>query len=117
VSDSPLPEQDGPTFNPTTHWCDRHREPFRERWPEGWGLAMMAVFEECVLRPDIIAACTSPGADEADPRMLHRVLLEHSPLCCLVGDDTTAKWTRLSLGPLEDFQAALDELRLQERTE
>ena len=29
---SPLPEAQGPTFEPRTHWCPRHLEPFRAAW-------------------------------------------------------------------------------------
>lgn len=102
---SPLPEEQGPTFEPSTHWCARHLEPFRRNWPHGWAVAMMAIFEECVRRDDIVAAAG------ARVEMLDRVLREFSPLCCLVGDETTAKWTRLALGPPEPMKAALDELR------
>lgn len=111
MSRSPLPEDQGPTFDPRTHWCERHLMPFKDRWPEGWGLAMLALFQECIGRKDIQSACTSPGESEADARMLDRVLLEFSPLCCLVGDETTAKWTALSLGPMEGFQKELAALK------
>lgn len=109
---SPLPEQDGPTFDPTTHWCPRHLEPFRKRWPQGWPLAMLALFDEAVRNDEIMAAC---GHDPekgtlADTRMLDRVMREYAPLCCFLGDDITAKWTRLSLGPLDAFKAARDAL-------
>ena len=66
---------------------------------------MMALFEECVRREDILAAAGGQVA------MLDRVLREYAPLCCLVGNETTARWTALALGPLEEFRAALEKLR------
>jgi hypothetical protein len=98
---SPLPEEQGPTFEPTIHWCARHLEPFRAEWPVGWPLAMMGLFQESVRNLEIIDA--AGGQTE----MLDRVLREFSPLCCFLGDEITAKWTRLSQGSLDEFRAAL----------
>lgn len=100
-----LPEDKGPTFEPTTHWCPKHLEPFRENWPSGWALATMGIFEVCLRRDDIIEAAGH------DTRMLDRVLREFSPLCCLVGNEETAKWTALSLGPLETYRKELEDAR------
>lgn len=116
---SPLPEERGPTFAPTTHWCARHLEPFRETWGESaaWAAATIALFNECVRRREILQACGwRPETDEqpevaADSRMLDRVLREYAPLCCFLGDEVTGKWTRLALGPMDEFKAAHAELR------
>lgn len=102
---SPLPEEEGPTFEPGVHWCPRHLQPLRTTWPRGWALAMLGLFQVCVRRQDIIDAAG------ADTRMLDRVLREYAPLCCLVGDEETAKWTRLALGPIDDYKAAIDEIK------
>lgn len=102
---SPLPEDQGPTFEPAVHWCERHLEPFVATWPRGWGTAMMGLFQECVRNREIIDA--AGGQTE----MLDRVLREFSPLCCFLGDEITAKWTRLGLGPIEEFKTAVEELK------
>jgi hypothetical protein len=96
----------GLTFSPG-HWCAKHLEPFRETWEKSaaWIMATMGLFEEMVRRDDIIAAAGG------DTEMLDRVLREFSPMCCHVGDETTARWTALALGPVEDYKAALDEIR------
>lgn len=109
---SPLPEEKGPTFEPSTHWCQRHLQPFRERWPVGWGLAMMALFQVAVRREDVQAAAgyNEAKGTQADTKMLDRVMREFAPICCLVGDEETARWTNLALGPFEDYKLELDRL-------
>lgn len=103
---SPLPEEQGPTFDPKTHFCERHLEPFRETWGGiDWLKAMLGIFQVCVRRKDI------QDAAGARIEMLDRVLREYAPLCCLVGDDETAKWTRLAFGPADEYRAAIEELK------
>lgn len=94
-----LPETEGPTFSPTSHWCPRHLEPFRDRWPAGWAFAMGALFEEAVRREEIqrAAGYDPEKGTPADTKMLDRVLREYAPLCCYLGDETAEKWTRLAL--------------------
>jgi len=70
--------------------------------------ATLALLEEALRRDDVQQAL---GGDDA---MLERVLLVYSPLCCLVGDEITARWTALALADdLLPMAAALDELRSQ----
>lgn len=77
----------------------------------------MALMDEMVRREEIMRACgwrpataTEPERP-ADTRLLDRVLREHSPMCCYLGDEIAEKWTRLALGPMDDYKAAHDELR------
>lgn len=94
------------TIDPRAHWCPRHLEPFRARWPRGYLPASMALLEEAVRRPEI-ARAAGGDADRLDP-----VLREYGPLCCLAGDDATARWTSLALADdLGPMAAALDLLR------
>jgi hypothetical protein len=101
-------------IDPRTHWCDRHREPFRAAWPKGYMPASMALLEEAVRREDVLRAAgwePETGA-VADTAKLSPVLAEYGPLCCLVGDETTAKWTELALADdLGPMKLALEELR------
>lgn len=116
---SPLPEDQGPTFDPRTHWCMRHLEPFRKTWGKNaaWAMATLALLDEMVRESEILRACGwQPATDDqeerpADTRMLDRVLREFSPMCCYCGDEKTAKWTRLALGPIDKFIAEHNELR------
>jgi hypothetical protein len=104
----PFPEgAPGLVFSPTSHWCPRHLEPFREDWGKNvdWILATMGLLEECIRRPEIVRAA---GRDIA---MLNRVLVEYAPLCCYLGDETTDRWVQLSLGPLDDYTHALEAIR------
>lgn len=107
---SPLPEDKGPTFEPRTHWCPKHLEPFRATWGKNaaWALATLALFEECIRRQEIINAAGNQTS------MLDRVLREYSPLCCYLGDETTAHWTELALGPEDAWKEAFAELRQRE---
>jgi hypothetical protein len=119
---SPLPDDKGPTFDPSTHWCLRHLEPFRETWGQSasWVFATIALFDEMVRRREVLEAAGYRQATEtqperlADTRMLDRVMREFSPLCCYLGDEITKKWTDLALGPLEEFKTAHEEFKSRE---
>jgi hypothetical protein len=37
-------------------WCGRHLEPFRPKWPEGAGVAMMKLFTAAAEMPAIVEA-------------------------------------------------------------
>lgn len=104
---SPLPEEQGPTLDPRTHWCANHLEPFRPTWGQSmaWVLATLGMIQEIVRRPEIIHAAGG------DARMLDRVLREFAPLCCYLGDETTDRWTQLALGPLEEWKKAHEEIK------
>lgn len=73
-----------------THWCGRHLEPFRTRWPVGAGVGMVKLFEAAVADPRIIAACPKDADGQAKTSSLDAVLREHSPLCCFVSDQALA---------------------------
>lgn len=77
----------GITIEPTAAFCPRHLDPFRATWPNGYLSAAMCLVYQALQRPEIDAAA---GNDTA---MLDRVLREFGPLCCLIGDDTTAAIT------------------------
>lgn len=67
------------------HWCPEHLEPFRERWPEGAGVAMIRLFEAAVADERILAAAPRNAEGKAMGASLDALLLEHSPLCCFLG--------------------------------
>lgn len=99
-------------IDPRVHWCARHLEPFRAEWPRGYLVASSALVQEAARREDVLSACGYDGsAGSANFGLLDRVLREFGPLCCLVGDETAAKWTALALADdLAPMRAALDEL-------
>jgi hypothetical protein len=67
-------------------FCDRHREPLRERWPAGAGIAIVLLFDAFASDPRTIAmAPMKDGVADADA--LPRLVAECSPLCCFVGDE------------------------------
>ena len=102
-------------LDPARDWCDRHREPFRERWPAGILPATLALLELACRNPKVVAAATPEGSELADVELLGRVLVELGPLCCLAGDLEARRSTRLALaGDIEAFAVALDELRSRE---
>ena len=95
------------TIDPHVHWCARHLEPFRERWPQGYTRASLVLVELAIRRPDVVAACTLGDDEEASAEMLDRVLREFGPLCCLLGDEVVERWTTLALDPdLDRFRLA-----------
>lgn len=71
----------------SVHWCDRHLEPFREDWPSGAGVAMLRLFDAVVQDERIAAAAPKNAKGEPKTESLNAVLLEHSPLCCFIGDE------------------------------
>jgi len=72
------------------HFCARHLEPFRARWPRGAAIIGVTLFQEASARPEISERCRSIDGLDA-------VLREFSPLCCLVGDETMARLTAAAL--------------------
>jgi hypothetical protein len=72
----------------TVAFCNRHRELFRAAWPKGFAVANTLLFQE-VLKHETFMAKFEPDAEgrrTLEPGKTTRVLLELSPLCCLVGD-------------------------------
>lgn len=57
-------------------WCPKHLEPFRERWPDGFILAQVGMFQLGV-SDERVAKETGGDANRIQP-----VLNRHSPLCC-----------------------------------
>lgn len=113
---SPLPENEGPTFD-FSHWCERHLQPFAPKVPGSqswsqteWVLATLGIFQVAVRLPQIQAAATLEPGGLAEVSMLDRVLREFSPLCCLVGDEETKKWTDLAFAPVGEHKKAIDAL-------
>lgn len=72
------------------HWCRRHLEPFRARWPEGSAVAMVKLFEAAAADGRIIAACPKTAGGLAKTESLNAVMREHSPLCCFIAPDALA---------------------------
>jgi hypothetical protein len=74
----------------TRDFCNRHREPLRERWPAGAGIAIVLLFDAFVSDPRVIAmAPMKDGVADADA--IPRLVAECSPLCCFVGDAIMAE--------------------------
>jgi hypothetical protein len=70
------------TLDPALHWCRRHLAPFFGQWPEGVGLAMVALFQ---------AAAAMPAVQEYaghDVARMQEALDRFSPLCCFVDKET-----------------------------
>lgn len=116
---SPLPEESGPTFDPSTHWCAKHLEPFRETWGQSadWVMATIGLFTEMTRREEILRACGWRPATETEPeqqadsQMLDRVMREFSPMCCYLGDEVTKRWVDLALRGGDVYKDALKELQ------
>jgi hypothetical protein len=70
-----------------SHWCARHLEPFRARWPLGAGVAMAKLAELAMADERIIAAAPKDSEGKAMTKALDALLREHSPLCCFVGEE------------------------------
>lgn len=75
------------------HWCARHLEPFRSRWPAGAATAMLLLFNASVAREEIVRHAGG-RADSLDA-----VLREFSPLCCFLGDAVMQDLTTKALDP------------------
>lgn len=73
-----------------THWCAHHLEPFRPRWPLGAGVAMVKLVEIVLADERIVAAAPKDAAGKALTKALNALVLEHSPLCCFVGEEKMA---------------------------
>lgn len=98
--------------SPTTVFCDRHREPLRERWPHGYAFLLMALFQLAVRDPEILRACGARAGHPADAERLGPVLREYGPLCCRFPDEID-RLTALALRPADEYGetiAALHEL-------
>lgn len=78
------------TLDFASHWCARHLEPFRARWPLGAGVAMVRLAEAAMADERIIAAAPKDAEGKAMTAALDALLLEHSPLCCFVGEEKMA---------------------------
>ena len=74
----------------TTHWCPRHLEPFRARWPRGAGVAMLELFGAWVADPRVAEMAPITAGGKRDAGALDAIALETSPLCCFVGDEAMA---------------------------
>lgn len=102
----------GLPLNPHTLWCDHHLAPFKARWPVGYLTASLALVEEAARLEIIMRACGGGEGRQANPTLFTAAIVEHGPLCCLLGDLTTARWTKLALaGDTEAWRTAIDELR------
>jgi hypothetical protein len=78
------------------HWCPRHLEPLRANWPTNSAVAMVYLVEAALAHPTITAAVPKDADGHGQVCALDVVLLEHSPLCCLLGDDgMAALWKRV----------------------
>lgn len=73
------------------HWCARHLEPFRARWPEGAGVAMVKLFELAVADDRLIDRAPKDADGKAKTSSIDALLREHAPLCCWLGDERMAE--------------------------
>lgn len=85
-----MTEPPGVNLDFAVHWCPKHLEPFREEWPNGAGVAMLLLLNAAVSDERIAAAAPKDLDGAAKVESLDAVLLEHSPLCCFVGDEAMA---------------------------
>ena len=83
----------------TRDLCDRHREPLRERWPEGAESAMLLLFDAFCQDERTIAMAPKCEHGDANPEALPNLILECSPICCYLGDVVTAEIMAESLLP------------------
>lgn len=71
----------------TVHWCSRHLEPYRARWPLGAGVAMVRLFEAWVSDERVAEIAPKGAGGKAKTAALDALAAECSPLCCFISDE------------------------------
>jgi hypothetical protein len=71
-------------IEPARLFCPAHGEHL---WPSGFAIAGTRMFQAVVENEEIIALCTPPGAEHADPYLLNDITVAR-PMCYFVDDDT-----------------------------
>ena len=82
-------------------FCGRHLEPFRAEWPSGYAILCLAVLRQVLALDKFDSRFDSdPATGELllDIQKATQVLVDLSPLCCLLGDDTMTLLTAEALG-------------------
>lgn len=83
-------------------FCDKHLESFREKWPSGYGILVTEVLSH-VLNDIRFASRFSEnkeGKKIFDAKLVTKLLVEFSPLCCFLGDDLMGSITAKALRKL-----------------
>lgn len=88
---APLPA-DAIEMSPERVACAQHREPFRARWPMGYPIFMVTLFQRVVGRDSPKARGEAfweepkklVPAEDASPKELIEAALSKTPLCCRV---------------------------------
>jgi hypothetical protein len=86
-----MTDQPGVQLDVRVHWCDRHLRPYKARWPQGVGVAMVALFQAAARMPAVISE------SRGDVTRLTSVLTRFAPLCCFVPREALAGVYRQSL--------------------
>jgi hypothetical protein len=63
-------------------WCSNHLAPFKAEWPKQAMFAMLGLFNAAVRDERVIERIGG------DANRINEVLLELSPVCCMLGDET-----------------------------
>ena len=63
-------------------WCPRHLQPYRAAWPQGFAVAMIALFGAAASMQAVIDYC------QGDAGQLTQALQRFAPACCFIPRET-----------------------------